>query len=238
MCSECISDHKEHEWQSIKDAANLEKEKTENDILPAVENAIPKKFEEINRANVSVKSNRDQLKRKLEKKFHEIAEIAKKRRSELLEEVDKASLAKTTQLDIQREGLVKIKDALHLTLDTGTTVCSQYDSVKFLAVNDYIEKALQTYIEEVRSVELSDSNLTLVTDESILESLHNYGEISTEDENEDDSDGEEEESAERSENEGSEQESVRAMELLSSDSDSFPPLPNRRHSQGKIIPFK
>ena len=78
----------------------------------------------------------------------------------------------------------------------------------------------------------------MVTDDSILESLHNYGEISTEDENEDDSDGEEEESAERSENEGSEQESDGAMELLSSDSDSFPPLPNRRHSQGKIIPFK
>ena len=213
-------------------------EKIENDILPAVEDAIPKKLEEINRTKVSVESNRDQLKRKLEKKFHEITEIANKRHEESLEEVEKASLAKTTQLDMQREGLVKIKDALQLTLDTGTTVCSQYDSVKFLAVKDYIEKALQSYIEEVRSVELSDSNLTLVTDESILESLHNYGEISTEDENEDDSEGEEEESAERSENEGSEQESVRAMELLSSDSDSFPPLPNRRHSQGKIIPFK
>ena len=92
------------------------------------------------------------MKRKLEKKFDEIAEIAKKRRSKLLEEVDKASLAKTTQLDKQREGLVKIKDALLLTLDTGTTVCSQYDSVEFLVVKDYVEKALQSYIEEVRSV--------------------------------------------------------------------------------------
>ena len=42
MCSECISDHKEHEWQPIKDAADLEKAKIENDILPAVEDAIPK----------------------------------------------------------------------------------------------------------------------------------------------------------------------------------------------------
>ena len=113
--------------------------------------------------------------------------------------MDKASLAKTTQLDMQREGLVKIKDALQLTLDTGTTVCSQYDSVEFLAVKDYIEKVSQSYIEEAQSAELSPvccDDLTWAADESMLESLRNYGEVilqSTENENEADSEEEEEE---------------------------------------------
>ena len=128
----------------------MEKKKIKNDILPAVQNNIPhvvKKVDKIHRVTVSVKSNTVSLKRKVDETFDEIVDIANKRRSELLEEVDKASLAKTTQLDIQREGLVKIKDALQLTLDTGTTVCSQYDSVELLAVKDYIEKASQSYMK-------------------------------------------------------------------------------------------
>ena len=128
----------------------------------------------------SVNTKREELKENIRETFDEIIDIAKKRRSELLEEVDKASLAKTTQLDMQREGLVKIKDALQLTLDTGTTVCSQYDSVELLAVKDYIQTALKSYFDEAQSAELSPvccNDLTYVADESMLESLRNYGEI-------------------------------------------------------------
>ena len=131
-----------------------------------------------------------ELEENVRETFNEIIDLANKRRSELLEEVDKASFAKTTQLDMQREGLVKIKDALHLTLDTGTTVCSQYDSVELLAVKDYIEKASQSYIEEAQSVELSPvccNDFTWVADEIMIESLCNYGEVnlqSTQNENE------------------------------------------------------
>ena len=202
VCSECISDHKEHEWELIKDAAESEKEVISSSLLPSVESAITPitgAIEEVYNVTESVNAKRDELKENIRETFDKIVDIVKKRRSELLEEVDKASLAKTTQLDMQREGLVKIKDALQLTLDTGTTVCSQYDSVELLAVEDYIEKASQSYIKEAQSVELSPvciNNLTWVADESMLESVRNYGEVnlqSTQNENEDDSEEEEEE---------------------------------------------
>ena len=125
VCSECISDHKEHEWELIKDAAESEKEVISS-LLPSMESAITPitgAIEEVDNVTESVNAKRDQLKENIRETFDKTAEIAKKRRSELLEEVDKASLAKTTQLDMQREGLVKIKDALQLTLDTCTTVC-------------------------------------------------------------------------------------------------------------------
>ena len=182
VCSECISDHKEHKWELIKDAAESEKEEIIV-VLPHVEDAITpitKAVEKVSSVIESVNAKREELKENIRETFDKIAEIVKKRRSELLEEVDKASLAKTTQLDMQREGLVKIKDALQLTIDTGTTVCSQYDSVELLAVKDYIEKASQSYIMEAQSAELSPvciSNLTWVADESMLESVRNYGEV-------------------------------------------------------------
>ena len=167
VCSECISDHKEHEWQPIKDAAESEKEVISS-LLPSMESAITPitgAIEKVDNVTESVNAKREELKENIRETFDKIAEIAKKRRSELLEEVDKASLAKTTQLDMQREGLVKIKDALQLTLDTGTTVCSQYDSVELLVVKDYIEKASQSYMKEAQFVELSPvciNNLTWV----------------------------------------------------------------------------
>ena len=207
VCSECISDHKEHEWQPIKDAAESEKEEISS-LLPSMESAITPitgAIEKVDNVIESVIAKRDELKENIHETFDKIAEITKKRRSELLEEVDKASLAKTTQLDMQREGLVKIKDALQLTLDTGTTVCSQYDSVELLAVKDYIEKASQSYMKEAQSVELSPvciNNLTWVADESMLESLQNYGEVSlesTENENENDIEEEDEEKVEEEE---------------------------------------
>ena len=199
VCSECISDHKEHEWELVKDAAESEKDEISS-LLPSVESAVTPitgAIEEVDNVTESVNTKREELKENIRETFDEIIDIAKKRRSELLEEVDKASLAKTTQLDMQREGLVKIKDALQLTLDTGTTVCSQYDSVELLAVKDYIQTASQSYIDEAQSVELSPvccNDLTYVADENMLESLRNYGEVilpSNDDENEDDSEEEE-----------------------------------------------
>ena len=77
-CSECISDHKEHDKWPINDAADLEKKKIENDILPAVQNNIPhvvKKVDKIHRATVSVKSNTVSLKRKVDETFDEIIDI-------------------------------------------------------------------------------------------------------------------------------------------------------------------
>ena len=182
MCSECISDHKEHEWQPIEAAAESKKQEISS-LLPSMESAITPitgAINEVDNITESVNTERYHLKENIRETFDKIIDIANKRRSELLEEVDKASLAITTQLDMQREGLVKIKDALQLTLDTGTTVCSQYDSVELLAVKDYIEKASQSYIEEAQSVELSPvccNDLTWAGDESVLESLRNYGEV-------------------------------------------------------------
>ncbi len=182
VCSECISDHKGHEWKLVKDAAESKKEEIIV-VLPHVEDAITpitKAVEKVSSVIESINTKRDDLKENIRETFDEIIDIAKKRRSELLEEVDKASLAKTTQLDMQREGLVKIKDALQLTLDTGTTVCSQYDSVELLAVKDYIQTASQSYIDEAQSVELSPvccNDLTYVADETMLESLRKHGKI-------------------------------------------------------------
>ncbi len=39
LCSECISDHKEYEWELVKDAAESEKEEIIV-VLPYVEDAI------------------------------------------------------------------------------------------------------------------------------------------------------------------------------------------------------
>ncbi len=155
VCSECISDHKGHDWELVKDAAESEKKEIIL-VLPYVEDAITpitKAVEKVSSVIESINTKREELKENIRETFDEIINIAKKRRSELLEEVDKASLAKTTQLDMQREELVKIKDALQLSLDTGTTVCSQYDSVELLAVKRYIQTALQSYIKEAQSLQ-------------------------------------------------------------------------------------
>ena len=251
MCSECISDHKENDkctWHQIKDAADLEKKKIESNIS-AVQNTIPhfvKKVDKIHRA--TVKSNTVSLKQKVDETFDEIIDTVKKRRSEVLEEVDKASLAMTTQLDKQREDLVKIKDAFQLTLDTGTTVCSQYDSVEFLAVKDYIEKASQSYMKEAQSAELSSpvciSNLTWVADEAMLESLRNYGEVKEEcsqlvpsEEEDEGSESESDESEGTGESSYEEQDSAMSEESKDPcEKNDLPNQRNRRPSQGKKLP--
>ena len=185
VCSKCIIDHKEHNWERINEA--FKREKTElQSLLPKAEEAISPILEAavdaINSIIENTNDTRVRLKRKINEKFDEITETVKKRRDSLLCEVDGSSIVKTTRLDIQTEALEKIKSGLQLVLETGTAACDEYVDVEFLAIKDYIQRAFDTLIEESRSVsfqpECSDNLiLQLDADNFIIESISNVGKV-------------------------------------------------------------
>ncbi len=184
VCSKCIIDHKEHNWERINEA--FKREKTElQSLLPKAEEAISPILEAavdaINSIIENTNDTRVRLKRKINEKFDEITETVKKRQDSLLCEVDGSSIAKTTLLDIQKEGLEKIKNGLQLVLETGTAACDEYVDVEFLAIKDYIQRAFDTHIEESHSVNLQPEcrdNLILHLDDNfILESISNVGNV-------------------------------------------------------------
>ena len=182
VCGECIVDHKEHEWERIDQAAEQEKKELLS-LLPDVEKAISPLVKAVNTIDCIIESannNRDQLKRKINDTFEQISETAKKRRLDLLREVDESTAAKKTQLEIQKEGLQKIKDGLELAFETGTVACNEYVDVEMLAVKDYIHMTSSALVHDSRVVEthpVCSNNLTLQLDNNILENVSSVGKV-------------------------------------------------------------
>ena len=182
ICSECIKYHKKHKWEPLDVAAEAEKAEIKC-LLPQMDDSISpitEAIQEVSSVIEDVAVNKDRLNKRITELFDKIAKVVAKRRQELLEEVDKSSLAKTTQLDIQKEGLEKIKNSLQLAIDTMTAACSEYDSVELLSVKYHVQHAAKECLEESNAVERSPvcaSNLTFVADEKILETLSEFAEV-------------------------------------------------------------
>ena len=182
ICSECIKYHKEHKWEPLDVAAEAEKAEIKC-LIPQMDDSISpitEAIQEVSSVIEDVAVNKDQLKKRITELFDKIAKVVAKRRQELLEEVDKSSLAKTTQLDIQKEGLEKIKNSLQLAIDTMTAACSEYDSVELLSVKYHVQHAAKDCLDESKAVERSPvcaSNLAFVADENILKTLSEFAEV-------------------------------------------------------------
>ena len=187
VCSECLFTHKEHEWCPIDNTELLKKEKDElQSILPGVEEAISpivKAAKNINDVVKRITANKGQAKGEIDKAFKQIADAVENRRLELIQEVENSAIAKSTRLEMQKEGLDKISTGLQLALESGNTACKEYSSTEVLAVKGTIFKASNDLLQESHSIDLlpvSNSSLRVAIDNTqLIESISSLGSIKT-----------------------------------------------------------
>ena len=187
VCSKCLFTHKEHEWCPIDNTELLKKEKDElQSVLPGVEEAISpivKAAKNINDAVKRIRANKDRAKGEIDKTFKQIADAVENRRLELIQEVENLAIAKSTRLEIQKEGLDKISTDLQLALESGNTACKEYSSTEVLAVKGTIFKTSNDLLQESRSIDLqpvSNGSLRVAIDNTqLIESISSLGSIVT-----------------------------------------------------------
>ncbi len=187
VCNECLFTHKEHNIGHIDNTELLNKEKDElQSVLPELEEGIPpivKSAENINDVVKSIHVNKDRAKEEIHESFKQIADAVENRRLELLQEVENTTIAKSTQLEIQKEGIDKISSGLQLALDAGSVALREYGTVEVLAVKGSILKASNDFLQESRSTYLhpvSNSSLTVAIDNTqLIESISSFGSIVT-----------------------------------------------------------
>ena len=187
VCSECLFTHKEHEWCPIDNTELLKKEKHElQSVLPGVEEAISpivKATKNINGVVKRIRVNKDRAKGEIDKTFKQIADAIENRRLELIQEVENSAIAKSTRLEIQKEGLDKISTGLQLALESGNAACKEYSSTEVLAVKGTVFKASNDLLQESRSIDLlpvSNGSLSVAIDNTqLIESITSLGSIVT-----------------------------------------------------------
>ena len=187
VCSKCLFTHKEHEWCPIDNTELLKKEKDElQSVLPGVEEAISpivKAAKNINDVVKCIRVNKDRAKGEIDKTFKQIADAVENRRLELIQEVENLAIAKSTRLEMQKEGLDKISTGLQLALESGNTACKVYSSTEVLAVKGSIFKASNDLLQESRSIDLqpvSNGSLSVAIDNTqLIESISTLGSIIT-----------------------------------------------------------
>ena len=187
VCSKCLFTHKEHKWWPIDITELLKKEKDElQSVLPGVEEAISpivKAAKNINDVVKRIRVNKDRAKGEIDKTFKQIADAVENRRLELIQEVENSAIAKSTRLEIQKEGLDKISTGLQLASESGTTACKEYSSTEVLAVKGTIFKASNDLLQESRSIDLqpvSNGSLRVAIDNAqLIESISSLGSIVT-----------------------------------------------------------
>ena len=165
----------------------MKKEKDElQSVLPGVEEAISpivKAAKNINDVVKRVRVNKDRAKGEIDKAFKQIADAVENRRLELIQEVENSAIAKSTRLEIQKEGLDKISTGLQLALESGNTACKEYSSTEVLAVKGTIFKASNDLLQESRSIDLqpvSNGSLCVAIDNTqLIESISSLGSIIT-----------------------------------------------------------
>ena len=187
VCSKCLFTHKEHEWCPFENTELFKTEKDElQSVLPQVEEAISpivKAARNIDDVVNCIRGNKDQAKREINKAFKQIADAVENRRLELIQEVDNSAIAKSTRLEMQKEGLDKISTGLQLALESGNTACKEYSSTEVLAVKGTIFKASNDLLQESRSIYLlsvSNGSLSVAIDNTqLIESISSFGSIVT-----------------------------------------------------------
>ncbi len=129
MCSEYLFGHKvkDHECCRVDSDELLQREKQELQlILPQVETAVSPLAEaigNINDMNERVKANEGR-----------VSEAVERRCLELIQEVKNSSVAQSTQLELQKEGLERTSCGLEVSLSAGRVAVNDYNSLKMLGV--------------------------------------------------------------------------------------------------------
>ena len=185
VCSECLLTHKEHECGRIDNAELLKKEKDElQSVILKVEEAITpivKTTETISEIVKHVGVNKDRAKEDINESFKRISETVEKRRLELIQETEDSAIAKSTRLNIQKEGLDKLFTNLQLALESGNAACKEYSSVQLFAVKGTIFKASSDIVSESRSMDheiISNRSLNLAINcKKMIESVSTLGRI-------------------------------------------------------------
>ena len=152
VCSECLIDHKLHKWVSIDEAAEIEKGDLKLFLPKVEERCLP-----INEVVVKIDSvikivdkNKGLLAEELDKAVKEIISAVERRHTDLLKELDDLTIAKKTQLEMQKEDIERIQSGLKRVLDTGTCACDEYSSLEVLAIKGFIQHASEELLEECR----------------------------------------------------------------------------------------
>ena len=180
-CSDCILDHKEHDCRHLDKAQEDERAELQL-VLDEVEKTIPSIVGAIGRISNVIKctcANGEKATEEVNEAFRQIYAAVEKRRLEILEEVKTSVAAKTTQPEIQKEGLKKIIAGLQLALDSGHVACTEYSAIETLAIKAFIYQASKGLLEESHSTDfhpVNNSNLRVAINPSkVMEMVSTLG---------------------------------------------------------------
>ena len=184
-CSDCILDHKEHDCRHLDKTQEDEKAELQS-VLDEVEKTIPSIVGAIERISDVIKctcANGEKATEEVNEAFRRINAAVENRRLEILEEVKTSVAAKTTQLEIQKEGLEKITAGLQLALDSGRVACTEYSAIETLAIKAFIHQASKDLLEESHSTDfhpVNNSNLRVTINPSkVMEMFSKFGKVVT-----------------------------------------------------------
>ena len=151
ICADCIVDHAQHRYVSVDKAASSEMKYLRDsmskveDLQPFVNQAI-KKISSIVKV---VRENKVKSQEKLDRTFEEISTAIKSRYDQLSKELEDIAIAKTTQLEMQKEDLEKITASLELALSMGNDVCTTYSKIEALSVKQSVVHALKNVLDHI-----------------------------------------------------------------------------------------
>ena len=182
-CSDCILDHKEHDCRHLDKAQEDERAELQS-ILDEVEKTIPSIVGAIERISNVIKytcANGEKATEEVNEAFRQINVVIEKRRLKILEEVKSSVSTKTTQLEIQKEGLEKITAGLQLALDSGCVACTEYSAIETLAIKAFIHQASKGLLDESHSTDfhpVNNGNLKVTIDPSkVMEMVSTLGNV-------------------------------------------------------------
>ena len=182
-CSDCILDHKEHDCRHLNKAQEDERAELQS-VLDEVEKTIPSIVGAIERISDVIKCtcvNGEKATEEVNEAFRQINAAVEKRRLEILEEVKTSVAAKTTELEIQKEGLEKITAGLQLALDSGCVACTEYSAIETLAIKAFIHQASKGLLEDSHSTDfhpVNNSSLRVTINPSkVMEMVSKLGNV-------------------------------------------------------------
>ena len=84
----------------------------------------------------------------IDEAFQQIRDAVKRGRLELIEKVKTSSVAQSTQLEIQKEGLERISHDLEVSLKVWRVAVNDYNSLEMLAIKGSVYSASKRGLEE------------------------------------------------------------------------------------------
>ena len=154
-CSDCVLDHSNHKCNRLEDIAQegraelgslLEELKVFNPILSNGIGRLDSFLE-------SLSTNATRVAKKINDTFEKLSALMEKRRKELLNSLKETSVAKKTQLELQKESLQRIALRFHSVIESCTSAISDYTDAEALAVKGSIQHAAKKAMEEIKTTD-------------------------------------------------------------------------------------